>query len=137
MKTVNVTLSRGAADSFGFSIAVSAALLYVHVYIAIGYVTLQGSSHSEEVFVLKVAATGASEGLLLMGDRIIAVNDQAVDSYKQTQTLLKSCGSQLTMDVQRKATPTEVLPAGTTLGSVKVWPVEFNEMWSESTHSQE
>lgn len=66
------------------------------------------------MYVVKVVAGGVSdhEGLLV-GDRIVLVNDQLVSSYKQTQTLLKTCGPQLVMEVKRKVSMDTILPPGT------------------------
>jgi PDZ domain-containing secreted protein len=68
------------------------------------------------VYVVKVVAGGVSDGRLLTGDRIRAINGEAVDSYQQTQDLLKSSGSQVTINAQRKCSaknaPTVALPPG-------------------------
>lgn len=122
METVSVTLNRGEGDGFGFSIAVS---VHSHVHIQflctavhtyIHYcMSVQGSSHCKEVYVVKVATNGASNGWLLNGDKIVAINGQSVESYSQTRALLKRCGSQLTIDIQRKithSTEQEILPPG-------------------------
>ena len=77
------------------------------------HVLLQGSSHSEAVYVVKVVRGGASEGRLLTGDRVLSVNGKAAGNYQQTLAVLKSCGPQLTIEVQRKAAPTDNLPPGT------------------------
>ena len=65
---------------------------------------------------MKVVAGGASDGRLLTGDRIRAINGGAVESYQQTQTLLKSSGPQVLIDAQRKYSPknapTVALPPG-------------------------
>lgn len=77
--------------------------------------SVQGSSHQKEVYVVKVATNGANNGRLLNGDRIVAINGQSVESYSQTRALLKRCGSQLTIDIQRKtpqSTDQEILPPG-------------------------
>ena len=66
---------------------------------------------------MKVVRGGASEGRLLTGDRVLSVNGKAAGSYQQTLAVLMSCGPQLTIEVQRKATPTATptdnLPPGT------------------------
>ena len=53
----------------------------------------------------RVITGSASDGRLLTGDEITAVNGEAVGSYQQIQALMKTCGSQVTVDVRRIATP--------------------------------
>jgi C-terminal processing protease CtpA/Prc len=101
-ETVRVILERGSSGSFGFGIA--------------------GSSQSEGVYVVKVTAGGVSEGQLLVGDKIRAINGAAVESYQHALALLRACGSQVTIDVRRKDPPVAkdmTLPLGETL-SVEV-----------------
>ena len=65
---------------------------------------------------MKVVAGGASDGRLLTGDRIRAINGEPVESYQQTQALLKGSGPQIVIDAQRKYSPyntsTVALPPG-------------------------
>ena len=53
--------------------------------------------------MVKVVAGGKAdcEGLVI-GDRISAVDGQPVNGYGETQALLKKCGPQLLIEVQRE-----------------------------------
>ena len=47
-----------------------------------------------------------------MGEKVTAINDTAVESYRQTLAILKDCGPHVAIDVQRRGTRDLVLPTG-------------------------
>ena len=65
------------------------------------------------MYVVKIVAGGVSEGQLLVGDKLRAINGAAVKSYRQALATLRECGPQVTMDVQRRNINNDpVLPQG-------------------------
>ena len=64
------------------------------------------------MYVVKVVTGSVSDGELLVGDKVTAINDAAVESYRQTLDILKECGLQVSIDVQRRSTRDLVLPTG-------------------------
>lgn len=62
--------------------------------------------------MLKVVAGGVSDGQLLVGDRIRAINDRLVESYQQTLAVLRDSGPQVTIDVLRRGRIGPILPIG-------------------------
>ena len=77
------------------------------------YIPPQGSTQCVGVYVVKVVAGGvADHHQLLTGDRIRAVDGQPVNGYRETQALLQKCGSQLVIEVERKASTRSTLPPG-------------------------
>ena len=107
---VRVLMDRGSTENFGFSLAVS--LIIRHMILMIINPQIQGSTQSSDVYVVKVAAGSVSEGQLLVGDRVMAINNTAVKSYRQTLTILRDCGPQVAIDVQRRGARDLSLPTG-------------------------
>ena len=60
----------------------------------------------------KVVDGSVSCGQLLVGDRVCAVNGTAVKSHSHALVLLRECGPQVTIDVQRGCTVSDELPTG-------------------------
>ena len=73
---------------------------------------LQGRTDSDNVYVVKVVAGSVSDGKLLVGDGVQAINGQAVKSYRHMLALLKDCGPQVVVDLQRSPARNSNLPPG-------------------------